>query len=419
MLRCTSTRESWMPKLNEEKWHQWVSLFSAFNLSDCVSHPCCDFPPILRELGDLPPSTKREPCVNKTSARLAKSSHPTDPVPRGRSNNIMGMSPNAFHALSSPICITLWALQGLTPPPPMLDMLMSTTSGVQGPIQFHGSDISANEAVRVGWTALRAVLRDVEVGHAVAVLQLVEEPGFLGNPAWSPHSVASTNAFLSNVRGMHGWQSLKHYSCVDSVASGTFEWIPPVTRDQAPEVLGTVGSSHSSRLICEALPNVERRRRLLLGTSLGGDRLRPALFFEFGHLDFGQFRLRPIRLRPISTSANFDFGQFRPISTSANFDFGQFRLRTSRLRPVRSRIGRSRASSHHFQCRIHDSHDWHPLHLRVLQRRENLLCVSPRLHPIHGPGLIVECPPLIVGPICVTVVGQLTDPFARDNFHLT
>ena len=46
-------------------------------------------------------------------------------------------------------------------------------------------------------------------------------------------------------------------------------------------------------------------------------------------VDFGQFRLRPIfffrvrpvRLRPISTSANFDFGQFRlrPISTSANF----------------------------------------------------------------------------------------------------
>ena len=32
------------------------------------------------------------------------------------------------------------------------------------------------------------------------------------------------------------------------------------------------------------------------------------------------------RLRPISTSANFDLGQFRlgPISTSANFDFGQF-----------------------------------------------------------------------------------------------
>ena len=32
-----------------------------------------------------------------------------------------------------------------------------------------------------------------------------------------------------------------------------------------------------------------------------------------------------VRLRPISTSANFDFGQFRlrPISTSANFDFGQ------------------------------------------------------------------------------------------------
>ena len=51
-------------------------------------------------------------------------------------------------------------------------------------------------------------------------------------------------------------------------------------------------------------------------------------------IDFGQLRLRPIttsasslfRVRPISTSVNFDFGQFRlgPISTSANFDFGQF-----------------------------------------------------------------------------------------------
>ena len=45
----------------------------------------------------------------------------------------------------------------------------------------------------------------------------------------------------------------------------------------------------------------------------------------------------------------FDFGQL--ISTSANFEFGQFRLRPIRFRPagrsriVRSRIGRSRASS--------------------------------------------------------------------------
>ena len=30
-------------------------------------------------------------------------SRPTDPVPRGRGNNIMGMSPNTFHALSSPL----------------------------------------------------------------------------------------------------------------------------------------------------------------------------------------------------------------------------------------------------------------------------------------------------------------------------
>ena len=42
-------------------------------------------------------------------------------------------------------------------------------------------------------------------------------------------------------------------------------------------------------------------------------RLRP--ISTSANFDFGQFRLRPI-----STSANFDFG---PISTSANFDFGQ------------------------------------------------------------------------------------------------
>ena len=44
---------------------------------------------------------------------------------------------------------------------------------------------------------------------------------------------------------------------------------------------------------------------------------------EAGVIDFGQLFFS---VRPSSTSANFDFGQFRlrPISTSANFDFGQF-----------------------------------------------------------------------------------------------
>ena len=66
-----------------------------------------------------------------------------------------------------------------------------------------------------------------------------------------------------------------------------------------------------------------------------------------------------------------------------------------------------------------DSHDWHALHLRLA--KERTCCVSPRLHPIHGPGSIVECHQLIVGPtpVYVMVVGQHTDPFARDNFRLT
>ena len=52
-------------------------------------------------------------------------------------------------------------------------------------------------------------------------------------------------------------------------------------------------------------------------------------------IDFGQFRLRPaffFRVRPISTSANFNFGQFRlrPISTSANFWMLNFRTTKGR-----------------------------------------------------------------------------------------
>ena len=55
-----------------------------------------------------------------------------------------------------------------------------------------------------------------------------------------------------------------------------------------------------------------------------------------------------VRLRPISTSANFDFGQFRlrPISTSANFDFGQFDFgQLAEIELAEVEIGRSRASS--------------------------------------------------------------------------
>ena len=107
------------------------------------------------------------------------------------------------HHRWSPLFVPLlWGAAGVDATTPVLDMLMSTASGVQEPIQFHGSDISAMEAVRVGWTTLRAVLRTWGVGHAVAPLQLVEEPGVHDNPAWSPHSDTSTRThFVTDVRG--------------------------------------------------------------------------------------------------------------------------------------------------------------------------------------------------------------------------
>ena len=100
-------------------------------------------------------------------------------------------------------------------------------------------------------------------GHTVAALQLVEEPGVRGNLAWSPHSGASTRThFVTGVRG----------GCTGGtvfVSTGTFEWDSAI--DQRPSSRSRtnppgypfdnpfieLGTSHSSRLVCEALPNVE------------------------------------------------------------------------------------------------------------------------------------------------------------------
>ena len=60
----------------------------------------------------------------------------------------------------SPLFVPLlWGAAGVDTTTPVLEMLVSTVFPVLEPIQFHGSDTSATEAVRVGWTALRDVLR--------------------------------------------------------------------------------------------------------------------------------------------------------------------------------------------------------------------------------------------------------------------
>ena len=74
------------------------------------------------------------------------------------------------------LCRNCGALQGLRPP--VLDMLVSTVSGVSEPIQFHGSDISATEAVRVGWTALRAVMRTWGVDTQLQLSNWLRNQGF-------------------------------------------------------------------------------------------------------------------------------------------------------------------------------------------------------------------------------------------------
>ena len=106
------------------------------------------------------------------------------------------------HRWSPTFVPLLWGASGVDATTPVLDMLVSTVSGVSEPIQFHGSDISATEAVRVRWTALRGVLRTWGVDTQLQLSKLAVEPGVRGNPAWSPHSGASTRThFVTGVRG--------------------------------------------------------------------------------------------------------------------------------------------------------------------------------------------------------------------------
>ena len=83
------------------------------------------------------------------------------------------------HHRWSPLFVPLlWGAAGVDATTPVLDMLVSTASGVSEPIQFHGSDISATEAVRVGWTALRAVLRMWGVDTQLQVSNWLRNQGF-------------------------------------------------------------------------------------------------------------------------------------------------------------------------------------------------------------------------------------------------
>ena len=79
----------------------------------------------------------------------------------------------------------MWAAAGHQESCPLLEWLISATSGMEEPIHFIGGNLSASAAVRAGWTALRQAMR---LWGVQSQLELSEWLGNQGFPAARPGS---------------------------------------------------------------------------------------------------------------------------------------------------------------------------------------------------------------------------------------
>ena len=142
------------------------------------------------------------------------------------------------HHRWSPLFVPLlWGAAGVDATTPVSDMLVSTASVVSEPIQFHGSDIPATEAVRVGWTALRAVLRTWWVHTQLQLSNWLRRQGFAANRLGHHILARAQERTLSQACEVHARVAILETVFVSTVLHlGRLSGIPPVIRDRAPEV---------------------------------------------------------------------------------------------------------------------------------------------------------------------------------------
>ena len=138
----------------------------------------------------------------------------------------------------SPLFVPLlWSAAGIEATTPVLEMLVSTASSVSEPIQFHGSNTAAAEAVRVGWTALRGVLRMWAVDAQLQLSDWLRNQGFAATRPGHHIPARAQERILSQACEVDARVALLEAVFVTTVLHlGRLSGIPAVTRDRAPEV---------------------------------------------------------------------------------------------------------------------------------------------------------------------------------------
>ena len=138
----------------------------------------------------------------------------------------------------SPLFVPLlWSAAGVEATTPVLEMLVRTASSVSEPIQFHGSNTAAAEAVRVGWTALRGVLRMWGVDAQLQLSNWLRNQGFAATRPGHHIPARAQERILSQACEVDARVALLEAVFVTIVLHlGRESGIPAVTRDRAPEV---------------------------------------------------------------------------------------------------------------------------------------------------------------------------------------
>ena len=116
----------------------------------------------------------------------------------------------------------LWGVAGVEQSELVFEFLTSIASAIQEPVEFHGSHISASEALRMEEGSHEVV------GHQLhrTVDHVVEELRVPRNTSRTPHFCHG--AGVHQPQGLHDGRArcIVGSSCVDHFASGVSEWSP-------------------------------------------------------------------------------------------------------------------------------------------------------------------------------------------------
>ena len=131
----------------------------------------------------------------------------------------------------------MWSAAGQEVSTPVLEWLVGAAGAITEPVQFHGGEIPASEAARVGWLSLRGVMRNWRIDTPPQLSTWLRSQGFAASRPGHHIPARAQEQILSEAcREDARVALLEAVHVLVTLHLGRVSGIPPVSRNVGPEV---------------------------------------------------------------------------------------------------------------------------------------------------------------------------------------